>query len=198
MSSKDTIVAAAAQLLNELGLEAVTIRSVADASNYGRSTVTHHFGDKDTLLDAVHVAAIESFAKHITEANFSPAFAPKNFEAQSQLMDRIGVSSPNDSLTEAAAQIYLRFRDQYPGFWKLLRFRQCPDFTEEEAPIAHQLIVGFCGGNLEGPIGLTVDVIVHQLFSLHEWAAEAKPGAIMRIMHSEPSLNYWLAAFGNQ
>lgn len=196
-SSKDLIVAAACKILNEFGLDAVTIRNVADTSNYGRSTVTHHFGDKDSLLDALHLIAIDTFAVHITKARFSSAFAPDDIEAQAELMNRLGVELDETSLTEAATQIYLRFRATYPGYWKLLRFRQCPDFSEAEAPVAFRMVTAFCGNPLEGPIGLTVDVIVHQLFSLHEWAAVANPAALLRIMHNEPSLNYWLSAFGH-
>lgn len=195
--AKETILNAAAGLLNSYGLEAVTIRNVADSSNYGRSTVTHHFGDKDSLLSALHIAGLENFAGHILGAQFSPSHEIDNLEAQKELFNRMGAPMIDGSRNEAAAQIYIRFRDTFPGFWKLLRFRQCPDFEEVDAPMAHAVICAICGGHLEGPIGLTVDLILHQLFSLHEWISQAKPAALLRIMQQEPSLNYWLATFSD-
>lgn len=191
--SKTYILAAAGLLLNKHGLESVTIRNVAEESNYGRSTVTHHFHDKETLLDNLHIMALEAFASHIASSRFGPSYQAVDLEGQKRLRARLGADGPAESPPEPGISIYSRFRDCYPGYWRLLRFRQSPDFTESDAPTAWSLLMGACGGELDAPVGRTVDMIIHQLFALHDWVAEAKPEAVVRVLQAEPSVRYWLA-----
>lgn len=60
--TRDRLIAVAAQLLAEQGLEAMTTRSVADAARVHPPTIYRLFGDKDGLLE--HVAE-HVFAAHV-------------------------------------------------------------------------------------------------------------------------------------
>ncbi len=60
------LVAAARQLLEAEGLEAVTLRAVAAASGVSRQAPYHHFADKSALLAAVAANGFEALATAMT------------------------------------------------------------------------------------------------------------------------------------
>lgn len=194
MSSKFEIVEAAMRLLESGGLDAVTVRSVAEASFYGRSSVTHHFGDKEGLLDALHLCAIEAYVLHLHSAKLVKLSAAN---AHTRFMDQIwgGTTAPSAE-PETSSSLVERFRLERPGSWELMRFRRCPEFGEAEAPMAWEYIHRATGGDLCGAsAGRTVDLIVHQVFALHEWAQEITPRNAIRLVENPPSVPYWINVF---
>ncbi|GAA0225344.1 helix-turn-helix domain-containing protein [Cryptosporangium japonicum] len=74
MTGRDQIVEAAAQLLREHGVRAVTTRAVAEAAGVQAPTIYRLFGDKDGLVDAVaeHVLGAYVAAKLRTHVEDDP------------------------------------------------------------------------------------------------------------------------------
>ena len=52
-TTKSALLAAAADVIVEFGVDALTLARVGDRAGYSRGIVTHHFGSKQALLDAV-------------------------------------------------------------------------------------------------------------------------------------------------
>lgn len=61
MTTKEAMLAAAAELLEQGGVDAITTRAVCAAVNVQAPTFYHHFGDKNGLLDALVGRGIEAF-----------------------------------------------------------------------------------------------------------------------------------------
>jgi AcrR family transcriptional regulator len=61
MSTEDQILAAAAEILEQQGPEAVTTRAVCQAAGVTAPTLYHHFGDKRGLLRAVVMRGVDTF-----------------------------------------------------------------------------------------------------------------------------------------
>lgn len=62
MSAKDDdILNAAADILEQHGVEALTTRAVCEAAGVTAPTLYHHFGDKDGLLRAVVARGVQQF-----------------------------------------------------------------------------------------------------------------------------------------
>ncbi len=186
--TKSVILAAANKLLNDDGLENMTIRNVAEASHVGRTTVMHHFGDKDGLLDALHIVALRALADTIGSTRFAVF---NNDKGARSVLDELDMEQP-DGVAEIGIDTYSQFRKACPGYWEILRFRRCPNFEREAAPEVFHLIEAVVGGPLQAPIGPTVDFVLHQLLSLHEWIAVATPNDALRLMKRHSSLEYWL------
>ncbi|MFI5959263.1 TetR/AcrR family transcriptional regulator [Cryptosporangium sp. NPDC051539] len=74
MTGREQIVEAAAQLLREHGIRAVTTRAVAEAAGVQAPTIYRLFGDKDGLVDAVaeHVLSAYVAAKLRTHVDDDP------------------------------------------------------------------------------------------------------------------------------
>ena len=185
--TKSVILSTAAKLLNEGGLDAITIRNVAETAHVGRTTVMHHFGDKDGLLDALHLEALRVLADTIASTRFAVIDGD---EVTRSIVDGMGVSP--DVPPEMGIDTYARFQRQCPGYWEILRFRRCPNFERETVPNVYRLIEMLVDGPLEAPVGLTVDMILHQLLSLHEWISVATARDASRLMKRQTSLAYWL------
>ncbi len=187
------ILAAASELLNSQGLDAITIRNVAEVSNYGRSTVVHHFGDKEGLLDALHLVALGHISDTINNSRFV-AFtdvAVPVIKALEAMPDDV----PDGEAIPRGIAVFARFKLEYPGFWTILRFRRCPNFSRHDLPTTWEQINILANGYVGAPIGPTVDMIMHQLLSLHDWVATASPGDALRIAQTQPSIPYWLSVF---
>jgi AcrR family transcriptional regulator len=188
-----SILKAASELLNDDGLEAITIRHVADASNFGRSTVMHHFGDKEGLLDALHLVALGHISAAINNTRFV------HFNPQATPVLEAIESLPNEFAPghepPLGISLFPRFRREYPGFWTILRFRCCPNFTRDDLPVVWDQINILTNGYIGAPIGPTVDLIVHQLLALHDWIAAAGPDDALRIVQDQPSVPYWISVF---
>ncbi len=60
-TTEDRILAAAADILEKGGAEAVTTRAVCKAAGVTAPTLYHHFGDKDGLLRAVVARGVDRF-----------------------------------------------------------------------------------------------------------------------------------------
>jgi AcrR family transcriptional regulator len=187
--TKAVILRAATKLLNDDGLEKITIRNVAGASHVGRTTVMHHFGDKQGLLDALHLVALAQLADTIASTRF--AVFGDDGNAQS-ILDELDMEQP-DGAPEIGIDTYAQFRRVCPGYWEILRFRRCPNFERKEVPEVFRLIEAVVGGPLQAPIGPTVDLCLHQLLALHEWIGVATPSDAFRLMKRQTSLEYWLA-----
>lgn len=63
MKTEETILVAAAELLERVGTEGLTTRAVCTAANITAPTLYHHFGDKDGLLNALVSRGISDFMK---------------------------------------------------------------------------------------------------------------------------------------
>jgi AcrR family transcriptional regulator len=61
LRTEETLLQAAAALLERDGPEGVTTRAVCSAANVTAPTLYHHFGDKNGLLDALVSRGIEAF-----------------------------------------------------------------------------------------------------------------------------------------
>ena len=187
--TKDVILQAAAKLLNDDGLlENITIRNVAEASHVGRTTVMHHFGDKGGLLDALHIVALRALTHTIATTRFAVVSGDENARS---IADEAGMSQP-DGAPQIGMDTYARFRQECPGYWEILRFRRCPDFDRETVHEAYRLLEIVIDGPLQAPVGPTVDLVLHQLLSLHEWIFVATPKDAVRLIGQQPSLAYWL------
>lgn len=63
-----TLVALGSDLLSSEGLEAVTLRALAEAAGVSHRAAYRHFADKDELLAAVVAGSYRELAKHLAEA----------------------------------------------------------------------------------------------------------------------------------
>jgi AcrR family transcriptional regulator len=102
------IVSAARQLFAEKGVEAVTMRAVADRIEYTATALYGHFADKNTLLHAIVTEDFLLFAKqfHSVEAIEDPAFRLR-----------------------AAAHAYVRFGLGHPNHYRLMFMTPLPELS---------------------------------------------------------------------
>lgn len=191
--TRNAILAAASELLNSAGLESITIRNVGTAANFGRSTVVHHFGDKEGLLDALHLVALGDLSAAVMDSRFEIYTEPAK-----TVFDRfvgLGEELEHDDPRQPGFSLFPRFKLEYPGFWQILRFRPCPNFARDDLPEVWGLVNALADGNIGAPIGPTIDMIVHQVLALHDWVAVASPADALRIAEIQPSTAYWLSVF---
>jgi AcrR family transcriptional regulator len=66
-ANRERILAAARQLVGELGPDALTMQSVASAAGVGKATVFHRFGDRDGLTQAL----IDDYIREFQDAFLS-------------------------------------------------------------------------------------------------------------------------------
>jgi AcrR family transcriptional regulator len=92
---------AAAQTLDELGTDNLSLRNLARRIGVSHAAPAHHFGDKAGLLTALAIEGFELFIEHIAEALAS---APPQ---------------PIDQLL-ALAQAYAEFAELHPGHFEVM------------------------------------------------------------------------------
>ena len=192
MMPKDQIRCAAFGILNTEGVDAVTIRSVAEASNYGRSTVVHHFGDKAGLLDALHIAAAEQYVTEVLRQ-------PLSYRSGTVAEPVMAAAYPDPTDDDQAVSILVRleqFRANAPGGWELLRFRRCPDFDGATSPLLVDVLDTLARGGLSRHRGRAVDVFIQQILSLHEFRMELSSAENERVALASPTSTYFLNVFG--
>ena len=187
------ILAAASDLLNRDGLEAITIRNVGGAANYGRSTVVHHFGDKEGLLDALHLVALGHFSAAVMDSRFE--FYTEPAKTLSGRFTQLDDELQGNDARQPGISLFPRFKLEYPGFWEILRFRRCPNFSRDDLPAVWGLINALAEGYIGAPVGPTIDMIMHQVLALHDWVAVASPADALRIAEVQPSVGYWISVF---
>ena len=95
--TRDAIVAAAARLLDEGGVEAVTLRAVAERVGLSHNAPYKHFLDKEALLSAV---------------------AARELRALSGIVDATEGALPVEAVREMA-YAYVRWAARYPARFKL-------------------------------------------------------------------------------
>ena len=96
MSTRDAIIAAAADLMDEAGREAVTLRAVAHRVGVSHNAPYKHFHDKEALLAAV---------------------AARELRGRSELEQEAGVDALGD--LKRMAQDYVRWAAQHPARFTL-------------------------------------------------------------------------------
>lgn len=102
------IVSAARELFAEKGVEAVTMRAVADRIEYTATALYGHFADKNALLHAIVTEDFLLFAKqfHSVEAIEDPVFRLR-----------------------AAAHAYVRFGLGHPNHYRLMFMTPLPEIS---------------------------------------------------------------------
>ena len=100
LSTKDRIIAAAANLLDSGGPTAVTLRAVGDAAGISQSAPYRHFTDKRALIDAMVRHIIEQMRAVVESA-------------------RSQAATPLAALNLVVAQYY-QFARRYPSRYRLL------------------------------------------------------------------------------
>lgn len=80
---RDTLLAAAAQLIATHGYDAVSMRDIAGAAGMQAGSLYYHYDSKDALFEAVHGAAIAAIAEAVARAT-------------------VGIDDPWDRLAAAA------------------------------------------------------------------------------------------------
>jgi AcrR family transcriptional regulator len=105
---RDKIVTAARELFAEKGVEAVTMRAVADRIEYTATALYGHFADKNALLHAIVTEDFLLFAKqfHSIEAIEDPALRLR-----------------------AAAHAYVRFGLGHPNHYRLMFMTPLPEIS---------------------------------------------------------------------
>src|ERR1700758_4254102 len=71
-----TLIAAAVDVLGDVGAENVSLREVARRSGVSHAAPAHHFGDKAGLLTAVAVRAFARFGDHLVNAIAADPMTP--------------------------------------------------------------------------------------------------------------------------
>lgn len=107
------LMAAVEEVINDRGLDAVTLREVARRVGVSHAAPAHHFGDKEGLLTAFATQGFVRFAEALRSARADLAGRPPS----EQLM-AMGVA-------------YVRFAVQHPAFFEVM-FR--PELTAEDDP----------------------------------------------------------------
>lgn len=110
-----TIVAAAADVFLEKGVEDFSMRQVAARIGYSATTIYHHFLNKEDLLDAVLDVAFSAFEQAILDA----------VQAEPDLSRRMG----------ALGKAYVRFGVAHPVHYQLMYLRR-PSWGAGDAPRA--------------------------------------------------------------
>lgn len=106
------LIDAAAQALDEVGVESLSLRDVARRLGVSHAAPAHHFGDKVGLLTAVATEGFDLFIGHLAEA--------------------LGVAPPDpvDQLP-VLGRAYAGFAERHPGHFAVM-FR--PEVTREGDP----------------------------------------------------------------
>jgi AcrR family transcriptional regulator len=103
------IVAAARQLIVDGGLEALTFGRLEKALPYTRGVITHHFADRDDIVDAVLASAVDEIDRATAEQ--AVRGMPRADQVRAVLRTKVHgfLSHPE------AAQILLAFATRPPG-----------------------------------------------------------------------------------
>ncbi len=106
---KTALIAVAWTAISKKGVEALSLRSLADALGVSHAAPAHHFPDKEALLDALKAEAFRRFADALVEGSKSGALdgmgrAYIRFAIEHprhvQLMFREGPRPPSDAVLE--------------------------------------------------------------------------------------------------
>lgn len=112
-ATTDRLVAAAAELLDDGGEPAVTLRAVGAAIGLSHNAPYKHFASRDDLLAAVAAADFDSMADQWRRIRSSPA------ESADRLVDALGVA--------------IRFARDHPARYRLLF--NSPHLAHREGPL---------------------------------------------------------------
>lgn len=93
-SLRGSIVSAAADVLLEQGVDALSMRQVASRIGYSATTIYHHFVNKDELIKAVLDQALEGFEGAIRLAVEAEPDPSRRMGALGKAYVRFGVSHP--------------------------------------------------------------------------------------------------------
>ena len=111
------ILAAARELFEQKGYEAVTMRAIAERIEYTATALYHHFPSKHALLTELCATEFEQLGRRMLRAA-KPA-------------------GPIDRL-RVAAETYLRYAEKHPSQYRFLFMTVLPPFTEEGFRPHHQ------------------------------------------------------------
>jgi AcrR family transcriptional regulator len=95
------LLAAAAELLAEVGAEGVSLREVARRAGVSHAAPAHHFGDRAGLLTALACEGFEFFDQHLRQALAAAPFEP---------VDQL----------PALGRAYAEFASLYPGHFAVM------------------------------------------------------------------------------
>ena len=128
------ILRAAESLLDEGGPEAVTVRSVADRANIGKSTIAHHYGSKAGLFDAIYLRVCWHLFDLISDQGTTTVEPPSTrYDAEC------------DAGYDAECDAMASFVRDRPGLARLLRSWECPELGDEGDAIVTKLFPGVAG-----------------------------------------------------
>lgn len=153
--ARRAILDAAESLLLRHGLEAVSIRRVAQRSGYTAPTLYHHFGDKNGLIDA----ALE---ERFREAHAVMAAIPRGADAARYLRDM--------------ARAFIRFALENPDHYRLLTTKRRHTAGVPSAEASRELVKDALAELLREGTLATPDLevafqilwaVLHGLISLH-------------------------------
>jgi AcrR family transcriptional regulator len=115
--ARNKILAAAREMFEKKGYEAVTMRAIADRVEYTPTALYHHFSSKHALLAELCAADFARLGR--------------------QMLKTSTPTGPIERL-RVAAQTYLRFAEQHPSQYRFLFMTVFPPFTEEAFRPHHQ------------------------------------------------------------
>jgi AcrR family transcriptional regulator len=108
-----TLIDAAAERVDEVGADAISLRDVAARCGVSHAAPAHHFGDKTGLLTAVAAESFEQFALHLGTVLGDPTLRP---------LEQLAT----------LGRAYAAFAEQWPGRFDLM-FRPALVRTDDAA-----------------------------------------------------------------
>ncbi|MXN64510.1 TetR family transcriptional regulator [Stappia sp. GBMRC 2046] len=129
--TRKRVLGAAVDLMEEGGLDAVQIRSVAERAGYSVGSVYKHYADIDALIIAVNSITLERIHQVMRNATE-------------------GLETPIDRL-KALAHAYSEFSRENPKLWKGLFDHHLPESRSipEEHKLANVALLSLIGGELK-------------------------------------------------
>lgn len=100
LATRQRIIETARKMILDVGIEGLSMRALADATDYSPSALYKYFASKDAILDAVRQEAIAVLQAHSAQQPDQPATIPAQFY-------------------QSALQ-YLAFADNYPDYYQLI------------------------------------------------------------------------------
>ncbi|HBU62819.1 MAG: TetR family transcriptional regulator [Oceanicaulis sp.] len=171
---RDQIIAAATELINELGYKGMTLTKVAQAIDLNTTSITYYFKRKELLAEAILEAAIERYNRIVDQAELEPTPFDKlhrmvwaTLEQFAQI--RSGDAPPVANLSHIRSlnePLRTRLSDQY-----IVMFRRVRRFFEEE------------DGSRKHLATAQTHVLLENLFWAQAWLRRYSLGDFERVAH---------------
>ena len=175
---RNGFIQAAKELILREGVEAVSVRKIAQATGYSYATIYHYFSDLNALLLSVKEQMVDDVSAHLMSVDFAPFQTVSDLQRVNRAYAQYYLDKPHVyhffysyRFENAAAPNYdLKFQDgwflAYDEFVKngLLRKEDIPTVAKTVIYAIHGLLALYFSSN-----GLTQDSLYHDLDDIADY-----------------------------